>query len=122
MRIVMITLLVCAYLLGEAQTNFVKNGDFERFSTCPNQWDQLTYTSFWHPPVDSDFLFPAEYYNKCANSFSDPICHVPENPGFYQQAKSGDGFIALVLYYDKTAPRPPSEEPFDFRDYAQTKL
>ena len=115
-------IICCAFASTKAQVNFVKNGDFERYDTCPYQIDQLTLAKFWHPPFDSAFAYPGEYNNACANVDWDHSCHVPENTAFYQNAHSGDGLVGLTLYYDKTSPPPPVEAPFNFRDYAQVRL
>jgi hypothetical protein len=115
-------LLVCVSVFTEAQTNFVKNGDFERYDTCPALLDQLNFAKFWRPPIDSSCSHPAgEYNNACANIFRDLACHVPDNLYFHQYPHSGNGLIALVLYYDKTLP-PPYDYPFEYRDYAQVRL
>jgi hypothetical protein len=114
--------LVCASLVGGAQTNYVKNGDFERYDTCPDTWDQLWLAKYWHSTVDSLWAHLGEYYNQCSNTLLDKTCHVPENTSFYQNTHSGSGFIGLHLYYDKTAPAPPSPLPYNYRDYAQVRL
>lgn len=120
MKYLMSIILVCATLNSVAQTNFVKNGDFERYDTCPYQIDQLNLAKFWSSA--SFFLYPGEYNNTCSNGIGDMSTDVPLNPGFYQFAHSNNGLIALVLYYDKTPPAPPSVAPFNFRDYAQGRL
>jgi hypothetical protein len=116
--------LVCASLLGEAQTNFVKNGDFERYDTCPYELDQLSKAKFWRPPVDSLWNHPGEYNNECSNYAPDKSCHVPDNTHFFQYAHSGLGMTTLHLFYDKTLPAPPLTYgyPYNYRDYAQVRL
>ena len=114
--------LVCASLLGEAQTNFVKNGDFERYDTCPYHWDQLTLAKFWRPLVDSAFEHPGEYNNACFATSGGTSVNVPENVSFYQNGHSGKGLLSIVLYYDKTLPPSPLGSPLNYRDYAQVKL
>jgi hypothetical protein len=105
-----------------AQMNFVRNGDFEQYSNCPYNWDQLTYAKFWRPTVDSAYWAAGEYYNSCSNSFGDRSTAVPNNINFYQYAHSGEGFLGLHLFYDKTSPSPHSGLPFNYRDYAQVRL
>ena len=122
MKFLLAILFTCASLVSVAQTNFVKNGDFERYDTCPYQWDQLTLSKYWGAAVDSDFVGPGEYHNACSNSFGDASTDVPNNTIFYQNAHSGNGLIGLHLYYDKTSPSPPPGLPFNYRDYAQVKL
>jgi hypothetical protein len=115
-------LLVCVSVFTEAQTNFVKNGDFERYDTCPEFIDNLSLARFWHPPVDSLWPYAGEYDNVCGNVFWNHMSHVPDNSNFYQYPHSGNGLIGLHLYYDKTLPPPPYMLSFNFRDYAQSRL
>lgn len=122
MKYLISILFVCATLQSVAQTNFVKNGDFERYDTCPFEPDNLYFAKYWRSPIDSTFVESGEYYNSCGNVYLDHISHVPHNTGFYQYPHSGFGLIALDLFYDKTPPRPPFEASFNYRNYAQVRL
>lgn len=108
----------CAFASADAQTNFVKNGDFEQYSKCPDSYEQLSRAKFWRGTVDS--LSTGEYYNACA--IGNIYTGFPNNGNFYQYPRSGYGMTGLVLYYDKTLPPPPPIYSFNYRDYAQVRF
>ena len=42
-KIVMFLLFTCTYVYTQAQVNLVKNGAFEKYTTCPTSLDQVSY-------------------------------------------------------------------------------
>jgi hypothetical protein len=113
-------LLVCVSVFTEAQTNFVKNGDFERYDTCPYQDAQITFAKFWQNTVVPDFERGVGYYNACA--IGNIYAGCPINGAFYQNPRSGNGMSGSTFYYDKTLPPLPPPSPFNNRLYIQGHL
>jgi hypothetical protein len=112
-----ILILVCASLISEAQTNFVKNPSFEQYDTCPYQEAQITFSKNWQNTVTPNFVRGASYYNSCAGSNIYTGC--PINAAFYQKPHYGNGMSGTTFYYDKTPPAPPPPSPYDNRLYIQ---
>ena len=114
-------ILVCACLQGQAQTNYVKNPDFELFSKCPDYINQLNRAKYWTMPIDSlgEPLYAPEYLNTCAGV--NIYTGLPSNVYFYQYPHTGNGMAAALFYYDKTPP-PSFGVPFNHRAYLQGKL
>ena len=123
--LITIFLSVCAILNSMAQTNFVKNGDFERYDTCPDDWNEIYLANAWRNATDSVMDNAGmEYYNACGNSNFDWRLHIPNNVAFWQYPHSGNGIAGAHLYYDKSggASTPPDPLPFNYRDYLQGHL
>jgi hypothetical protein len=59
-----------------AQTNLVPNPSFEEYTTCPNAYDQIYYSTGW-----DSYLNTCDYYNSCSSSI---YFGVPENNYGYQ--------------------------------------
>ena len=79
-----------------AQINFVPNGNFESFSTCPNGFGQINYTDNWYNPNNGQ----TDYYNSCA--LVSTGLNVPcagYNCDYYQYAHSGDAYAAIECAY-----------------------
>lgn len=119
-KIAMIISLVCASLVGDAQTNYVKNPSFEKSMKCPDEINQLINALYWSCAVDTvgEPYYTPEYHNECATLVN---VGVPENFGGYQYAHSGKAYIGAGLFYDKTLP-PPAGATTNWRDYAQGHL
>jgi hypothetical protein len=117
-------ILICACAMAQAQIiNYVKNPSFEDTVKCPYQNNQISLAKYWHCAVDTigEPLYAAEYFNACAGS-APPSSHgMPENAAGYQYARTGNGMIGMILFYDKTLPAL-SGVPFNYRDYVQSLL
>jgi hypothetical protein len=118
MNILIILLLTCVCLKGQAQVNFVKNPGLESYDTCPNTINRINWCKYWSIPGDSitTLEYCLEYYNVCGNDSLDKAAHVPDNSYFYGYAHSGNGLAGSVLYYNKTLPPPAGLVPFNYRD------
>lgn len=100
--------LIWHFLGGNAAfgQNFIPNGDFEQFDTCPNNLGQLKFAEPWF-----NATYPAsEYFNTC--SVSD-TSSVPTNYFGLQQAQSGSGYCGL--YVAQTGGPP-------YREFIEAKL
>ncbi|MBE9598704.1 T9SS type A sorting domain-containing protein [Pedobacter sp. MC2016-24] len=122
MRILLIAIILftCAPLW--AQVNYVQNPDFEIYSSCPDDLNQVYKAYHWRNVRDSTMPFGVAYYNTCGNTMFDVGLHVPENTAFYQMPHSGNGMVGGHFFYDKTTPLPPSPLPTNFRHYLQGHL
>lgn len=105
-----------------AQLNYVLNPDFEQYTFCPNDADQIYAAKYWHS-IDTlethNGLGKPEYCHVCATN----ILHntaVPDNVWFYQEAHSGSGVAQVLIFDDETTPSSPLS---DYkRDYLQGRL
>ena len=92
--------------------NLVPNGDFEQYSGCPSNADQLDSALFWtnphalpHPPGGSP-----DYFNQCSANVN-----VPNTPWGYQPALSGVAYGGIVIFYNSAAYP-------DYREYLEVSL
>jgi hypothetical protein len=117
-NILIVLLLTCVCLFGQAQVNFVKNPSLEQYSICPNGINQINLVNYWSIPGDSTTTleYCLEYFNKCGNDSIDFTSHVPFNSLFYQNPREGSGMAGSLLFYNKTLPSPPGILPFNYRD------
>ena len=77
-KTIRIVLLTCACLLSkaaQAQVNYVLNGGFEQYSSCPTGIDQIDKAIHWHP-LDTSSLFPPHCAGELCNSCADMVSHV----------------------------------------------
>jgi hypothetical protein len=98
-------LLMCRVCYGQ---NFVNNGDFEQYTSCPSGSGQIDLALFW---TNSSLYGTSDYYNQCATQ---PWVGVPSNiGGGYQFAHSGDAYAGIFLM----------QLPYlDVREYLQVEL
>ena len=96
-----ITLRIC-----EAQ-NLVPNGDFEKYSSCPNNVNQINLALFWFSP---QLISIADYFNKCDLT---NYTGVPANFAGYQFAHSGVGYAGFIPY---------SKSSLNLREYLEVRL
>ncbi len=84
--------------------NMVPNGNFEYYSSCPNNYSQIANCIGW-----STYTYGTpDYFNTCNNSINGWI-GIPTNYKGYQQAASGNGYIGM--YSDTNS-----------REYAQCSI
>ena len=76
----------------EAQ-NLVLNSDFEAYTSCPDAGGQVSFAVPW---IGAGSV---EYNNSCANTVS-PNYGVPGYSARYQYAHSGEGYAALLCFYN----------------------
>ncbi len=94
-------LLSFSFYLTNAQ-NLIFNGDFENFSTCPNQISQLYYANGWFQPHkypgnnNVNVFCSTDFFYQCADSQS--YVSVPMNFIGFQSAYSGIGYIGGALF------------------------
>jgi hypothetical protein len=90
-----------------AQVNYVLNPNFEQYSRCPYEYDQIKFANFWsaidtvnHPPIDSfGTLCAPEYCNECSIHYETAI---PNNDRFFHYARSGKGMAQVAMYFDQS--------------------
>ena len=72
------------------QVNLVPNPGFESYSSCPNNWDQLSFADNWQV-----YKGTPDYYNSCGavDSFD-----IPHNLMGTQNAASGNAYCGMILY------------------------
>lgn len=118
-RTLITVLISCACLLpvaAHAQVNYVLNGGFEQYDTCPYDWNQIQLARYWHT-LDTVYHFPAcapEFCHACAGS--NPWAGLPVNVEFRHYPRSGDGMAQNVFYFDE------GYSSLFFRDYTQGHL
>ena len=70
--------------------NIISNGDFEIYDNCPNNFlTTKNFLPFWYSPT----LGTPDYYNKCSKK----LAGIPENFTGVENAKSGDGYVGIVV-------------------------
>lgn len=84
---------------AKTQTNLVYNGDFELYSSCPNNYSapfdiQIEYCLGW--TVAS--WGTSDYFNSCNNNFTLKPVGVPSNLFGYQNAYNGFGYTGGFFY------------------------
>src|ERR1700748_1768900 len=75
---------------SKAQVNYVQNAALEKYSQCPDNWDEINYADYWSS-LDSMLTYESasngdpEYCNVCAdtNVSAAIAVGVPENGYFY---------------------------------------
>ena len=102
---------------GWAQTNFVLNGGFEWYSSCPTGLDQIKKARYWQP-IDTTSFYPSlcagEYCNSCATLTSG--VGIPQGGYYHHYPRTGNGMAFCVSYSDNNYAG-------DYqRDYIQGKL
>jgi Secretion system C-terminal sorting domain/Periplasmic copper-binding protein (NosD) len=103
-----------------AQVNIVDNYDFTDYSICPNQYEQIDRVMEWvNPDVTVPYPSTPDYFNSCCTQTAPISMHVgvPNNFFGYQPADAGDGYIALVTYYNDIY-----QSYSNYREYAQQEL
>jgi hypothetical protein len=99
-------------LFGEVERisaqNFVPNGDFEFYTSCPTGWDQIGLAFPWYDPNNST----SDYFNACAPVSS--TASVPNHTlGYWQYAHSGVGYSGLYTIQNNGG---------NYREYIQVQL
>ena len=97
---------------GQSQ-NFVPNGDFETYTTCPFSESQIQFAPPWDRPTDGT----SDYFNACC-PVSDYL-NVPHNEFGDQAAHSGNGYAGFYTFYNTIAPPPVND---GVREYIQAPL
>lgn len=72
----------------KAQVNLVPNPSFENYSSCPTSAD-ISFCLDWTNPTTAN----PDLINACASTWA-----VPSNPVGYQAARTGVGYLGLVLW------------------------
>ncbi len=101
-----IIILLLACRICEAQ-NFVPNGSFELYNSCPTSVNQVDSVWFCTNPTDES----PDYFNVCGTH---PV-GVPYNMAGFQQPHSGNAYCGLCLFMGTT----PS---YEFREYIELTL
>lgn len=109
------------------QQNFVPNGDFELFDTCPSTASfpgdiQIERCLGWTAPTYGT----SDYFNSCANGNwgSNGNIWVPNNFAGYQLPHNGEGFSGIYsgTYAFTYFPCVDGDSSTHYREYIQTKL
>ena len=109
---------------AQSITNYVRNGDFERYDTCPpDTINTIHFANYW-TGIDTfrtyarGICFP-EYLNEC-NPGGIQNLTVPYSFFYYQYAHSKKGMAMMRMFFDES--RTPSPPAWVNRDYLQGKL
>lgn len=89
-RIILIAFLISNCSFGQ---NLVPNPSFETFSSCPNNYNQVSRATGWFPSSNNNNpTYHTEYCNACGTS----LFQVPANTWGNQAASTGVGYMAEV--------------------------
>jgi len=91
MRLILFILFITISFSSFSQ-NLVTNGDFEKYTICPDGSGQLDRSVGWHGIWGGGGS--CEYYNSCS---SNPTYSTPKNWGF-QFPRSGNAYIGHGFY------------------------
>ncbi|HKR05626.1 MAG TPA: T9SS type A sorting domain-containing protein, partial [Bacteroidia bacterium] len=105
-KTVLLIILFSSAFVGKGQ-NLVLNGDFEQFSSCPDNENQLNKALFW---INPSVVSTSDYYNQCDTS---TIVGVPLNTFGYQQAHSGVAYSGIISWHSISP---------DYREYIEASL
>jgi len=88
--------------------NLVYNGSFEDYSSCPDNFGQLSKAKYWFS-ANWGGSGSSEYFNACSNPST---VGVPDNGFTYQYARTGNGYVGTgcFVYYE------------DYREYIEGTL
>ncbi len=108
---------------AKAQVNYVLNPSFEKYDTCPNDFDQIHYAYYWNA-IDSNwtYFYPSdgqpELINTCDNSgYYYSSC--PVNYFFYAYPRTGNGMTQILMFAEVIN----DSFPYYYqRDYLQGRL
>lgn len=122
--LVVVLLTTVSSTTAQKITNYVKNGDFESYNTCPpDTINTIHFANYWSG-IDTfrtytkGICFP-EYVNEC-NLGGGVNMKVPSSIFYYQYPHSRKGMVMMRMFYDETsAPHPPA---WVNRDYLQGRL
>lgn len=98
--LIALALLHLISLSGWAQTNFVLNGSFEKYNSCPTSNDQISRALFWKP-IDSVAVDPycaPELCHVCAGA--NYIIGVPFTFTYNHYPRTGGGMVQIAFYVD----------------------
>jgi gliding motility-associated-like protein len=98
-----------------AQQNFVPNGSFETYTTCPQRRNDGVFCPKWDAPTDGT----ADYFNSCApysNNNSGNSVSVPNNFGGNQAARTGNAYSGIYASQDFVRPN------LEYREYMQVTM
>ena len=115
-QLILSILVICPALL-QAQTNLVRNGSFEHYSSCPLGIDQIRKANYWNT-IDTVHASPTslpEYCNACADLASG--ISVPFGSAYHHYPRTGNGMVQSNMYFDDSYSGEPAP-----RNYTQGKL
>ncbi len=115
------TQLVILFSPNGFSQNLVYNGDFEIYSTCPDNTSiptlmQIEYCTGWTAPRRQG---TSDYFNVCSPlnpQQTVPTVGVPHNLFGTQEPMSGNGYVGLYGWFSF------GYNLFEYREYVQTKL
>ncbi len=88
-----------------AQQNLISNGDFEQYIACPTNQGQMSNVYYWGNAGGTP-----DYMNSCSSNW---LVDVPNNVNGFQNARSGNGYIGIVVYASQST---------NVREYVATEL
>ncbi|MBS1635300.1 MAG: gliding motility-associated C-terminal domain-containing protein [Bacteroidetes bacterium] len=86
MRVLLFCIFILSVQLLKSQ-NLVPNGSFETYTLCPNASSEIQSAVPWQT---ASAVSSTDYFNACSS-----LLNVPNIPGGYQQAHSGNAFAGL---------------------------
>ena len=81
--------------------NLVPNPSFENYSYCPNGPSQINALDDWTNPANSS----PDYFNSCYAGPPLPGQGVPNNGIGYQPARTGEGYVGIIVHGTGTTVR-----------------
>lgn len=91
MKKLLVLLLLLGSFLSYGQVNLVPNPSFENYSTCPDNENQVDYSTGW-----SNFLLTPDYYNSCSSNSN---YSTPSNQRGYQVPATGSAYAGFFGYW-----------------------
>ena len=77
------------------QINLVPNYSYEQYTQCPDNENQVSYSTGW-----KSYYASPDYYNICATN---PWVSIPYNiGGSYQQTATGTAYCGFYAYWSPT--------------------
>jgi len=86
-------------------TNLVQNPSFEEYDTCPYNFSQLNWATYW-------WGYTTDYYNACSTP---GFASVPSNFVGFQNAHTGVAYAGFIIYST-------FDLPAEYRETIKTKL
>lgn len=122
--LVVVLLTIVSSTTAQTITNYVRNGDFERYDICPpDTFNTIHYANYWTSldtfrTYTKGYCFP-EYLNVC-NPGGIANMNIPSSLYFYQYPHSKKGMVFMRGFFDESTTSTPPY--WRNRDYLQSKL
>src|SRR5690606_29311861 len=94
----MLTALFCSFQ-NEVHENFVANGSFEKFTSCPVAYGDIGKASGW---LKTSVGNTPDYFNRCNRPDKNGqfLFGVPYNYEGRRESNSGEAYIGMGLFFN----------------------